>query len=120
MRRSRKPLPVIRRVGSSNLPPSASLSRPATPSAGRGRPLETPDAAGGAPEKRGSRFCLFGLRDRRRRRALRRLSLFACAEPVSYTHLRAHETRHDLVCRLLLEKKNKKNKENKVHKHIKK
>ena len=30
--------------------------------------------------------------------------------PVSYTHLRAHETRHDLVCRLLLEKK-KNNKE---------
>src|SRR5450756_526596 len=30
--------------------------------------------------------------------------------PVSYTHLRAHETRHDLVCRLLLEKKKKKNK----------
>src|SRR5450759_5849411 len=27
------------------------------------------------------------------------------AGPVSYTHLRAHETRHDLVCRLLLEKK---------------
>src|SRR5450756_2158295 len=24
-------------------------------------------------------------------------------EAVSYTHLRAHETRHDLVCRLLLE-----------------
>src|SRR5665648_303148 len=24
---------------------------------------------------------------------------------VSYTHLRAHETRHDLVCRLLLDKK---------------
>src|SRR5450756_2677234 len=32
--------------------------------------------------------------------------------PVSYTHLRAHETRHDLVCRLLLEKK-KKNKKKK-------
>src|SRR5450756_1035337 len=29
----------------------------------------------------------------------------ASADPVSYTHLRAHETRHDLVCRLLLEKK---------------
>ena len=29
---------------------------------------------------------------------------------VSYTHLRAHETVLDLVCRLLLEKKNKKNK----------
>ena len=26
---------------------------------------------------------------------------------VSYTHLRAHETKHDLVCRLLLEKKKK-------------
>src|SRR5665648_1221310 len=33
--------------------------------------------------------------------------------PVSYTHLRAHETRHDLVCRLLLEKK-KKTKKKKV------
>ena len=29
------------------------------------------------------------------------------AVTVSYTHLRAHETRHDLVCRLLLEKKKK-------------
>ncbi|VTU72807.1 Putative transposase [Lactobacillus casei W56] [Lacticaseibacillus rhamnosus] len=29
---------------------------------------------------------------------------------VSYTHLRAHETREDLVCRLLLEKKKKKKK----------
>ena len=28
---------------------------------------------------------------------------------VSYTHLRAHETRHDLVCRLLLEKKMRRN-----------
>ena len=26
-------------------------------------------------------------------------------DPVSYTHLRAHETVLDLVCRLLLEKK---------------
>src|SRR5450759_5743956 len=31
---------------------------------------------------------------------------------VSYTHLRAHETRHDLVCRLLLEKKKKDTYEN--------
>ena len=30
---------------------------------------------------------------------------FAKAVPVSYTHLRAHETVLDLVCRLLLEKK---------------
>src|SRR5659263_743177 len=34
----------------------------------------------------------------------------ATAGAVSYTHLRAHETRHDLVCRLLLEKKKKKTK----------
>ncbi|WDT38012.1 hypothetical protein PVA38_11675 [Streptococcus pneumoniae D39] len=34
-------------------------------------------------------------------------------EAVSYTHLRAHETVLDLVCRLLLEKK-KKQKENKI------
>ena len=31
------------------------------------------------------------------------------SEPVSYTHLRAHETVLDLVCRLLLEKKKKQN-----------
>ena len=30
-------------------------------------------------------------------------------ESVSYTHLRAHETKANLVCRLLLEKKKKKN-----------
>ena len=44
--------------------------------------------------------------------------------PVSYTHLRAHETVLDLVCRLLLEKKKeekKKNTKNKKtpHKHTK-
>src|SRR5450756_3053026 len=33
--------------------------------------------------------------------------ILPAATPVSYTHLRAHETRHDLVCRLLLEKKKK-------------
>src|SRR5665811_2545710 len=32
--------------------------------------------------------------------------------PSSYTHLRAHETVLDLVCRLLLEKKKKKNQKN--------
>src|SRR5450756_1855870 len=35
-------------------------------------------------------------------------------DAVSYTHLRAHETRHDLVCRLLLEKKKKKKKDTKI------
>eukprot|EP00825_Cyclidium_porcatum_P015344 TRINITY_DN1862_c0_g1_i1.p2 TRINITY_DN1862_c0_g1~~TRINITY_DN1862_c0_g1_i1.p2 ORF type:complete len:213 (-),score=24.72 TRINITY_DN1862_c0_g1_i1:18-656(-) len=36
-------------------------------------------------------------------RSLGIMSMFI--NTVSYTHLRAHETRHDLVCRLLLEKK---------------
>src|SRR5450756_948699 len=31
------------------------------------------------------------------------ISCMSSTCPVSYTHLRAHETRHDLVCRLLLE-----------------
>src|SRR5665648_1138409 len=39
---------------------------------------------------------------------------------VSYTHLRAHETRHDLVCRLLLEKKKKNNRKKKSKSNIKK
>eukprot|EP00658_Telonema_sp_P-2_P001214 TRINITY_DN10467_c0_g2_i1.p2 TRINITY_DN10467_c0_g2~~TRINITY_DN10467_c0_g2_i1.p2 ORF type:complete len:167 (+),score=56.78 TRINITY_DN10467_c0_g2_i1:183-683(+) len=38
----------------------------------------------------------------------------AAAEPVSYTHLRAHETPEHLVCRLLLEKKKKKNNETSI------
>ena len=33
------------------------------------------------------------------------LNAWACVTAVSYTHLRAHETRGNLVCRLLLEKK---------------
>ena len=33
--------------------------------------------------------------------------------PVSYTHLRAHETVLDIVCRLLLEKKQQKQQKNK-------
>src|SRR5450759_3791532 len=42
--------------------------------------------------------CLVPTQGRPWRPALKQFS------PVSYTHLRAHETRHDLVCRLLLEK----------------
>src|SRR5674476_1327030 len=34
-------------------------------------------------------------------------SIFLCMNAVSYTHLRAHETGRNLVCRLLLEKKKK-------------
>ncbi len=42
------------------------------------------------------------------------VSIRLAPSPVSYTHLRAHETVLDLVCRLLLEKK-KKNNANTVH-----
>ena len=35
-------------------------------------------------------------------------------ESVSYTHLRAHETKANLVCRLLLEKKKQKKKKKKI------
>ena len=36
---------------------------------------------------------------------------------VSYTHLRAHETVLDIVCRLLLEKKNTNNQNNQSNNH---
>src|SRR5450756_717901 len=39
------------------------------------------------------------------RSALPGAATTGASHSVSYTHLRAHETRHDLVCRLLLEKK---------------
>src|SRR5450756_1904126 len=39
------------------------------------------------------------------RREADRLAALLESVAVSYTHLRAHETRHDIVCRLLLEKK---------------
>ena len=37
----------------------------------------------------------------------RKIKLLYRSAPVSYTHLRAHETDSYLVCRLLLEKKKK-------------
>ena len=46
-------------------------------------------------------------------RSLSPVLIVAGMPSVSYTHLRAHETVLDLVCRLLLEKK-KKNKEKKI------
>src|SRR5450756_3033704 len=58
------------------------------------------------PERRGMSCRANGL-PRRLAKAVRELAsvLMRMPNPVSYTHLRAHETRHDLVCRLLLEKK---------------
>ena len=39
------------------------------------------------------------------------------SDAVYYTHLRAHETKANLVCRLLLEKKKRKNIDNSTQKH---
>ena len=50
--------------------------------------------------------------------AMAELSSQEVVEPVSYTHLRAHETVLDLVCRLLLEKKKKQNTLNIDYTHI--
>src|SRR5664280_546844 len=54
--------------------------------------------------------CQFQARGRRKDQPLaccHRAVVFDRRAPVSYTHLRAHETVLDLVCRLLLEKKKK-------------
>ena len=45
-------------------------------------------------------------------RSLKKLTTAYIKRAVSYTHLRAHETVLDLVCRLLLEKKNNETKNN--------
>src|SRR5674476_1444135 len=47
-------------------------------------------------------------RDKRGLSALALSKQIDVSYPVSYTHLRAHETGRNLVCRLLLEKKKKK------------
>src|SRR5450756_1785644 len=54
------------------------------------------------------------------RMARRHLGGGGAAYAVSYTHLRAHETRHDLVCRLLLEKKKTKKKKTTKKNRLKK
>ena len=51
----------------------------------------------------------FGQLGRNRADVIQKLVYEAGIQPVSYTHLRAHETVLDIVCRLLLEKKKKTN-----------
>ena len=55
---------------------------------------------------------------RQRKRKLNIEQWLLLAVPVSYTHLRAHETVLDLVCRLLLEKKQNKAYTNNLHEVI--
>src|SRR5450756_1400119 len=75
---------------------------------GKPAQCERPDISGRVPRPwwRGTRPAVVR---RARRRGMRTGGLeWQGRAAVSYTHLRAHETRHDLVCRLLLEKKKKK------------
>ena len=51
---------------------------------------------------------LFSTEESRQDEQLEKIQEIPLSEPVSYTHLRAHETGRNLVCRLLLEKKKKK------------
>src|SRR5450756_1073227 len=51
------------------------------------------------------RLCGFLCRHCVRDQVLADIHAFRPAKMIHHTHLRAHETRHDLVCRLLLEKK---------------
>ena len=54
------------------------------------------------PAERGGTEALAGAL---KQKAVREVASTEAQIPVSYTHLRAHETVLDLVCRLLLEKK---------------
>src|SRR5450759_253022 len=51
------------------------------------------------PDPRDSTCCFWAV-SRRRRDSPKVLAKCGACLTVSYTHLRAHETRHDLVCRL--------------------
>src|SRR5665811_1200747 len=76
---------------------------------GKPRPLAHPrprccrDPAMAANRTQDTTF--LGARYRRLARRIGKLKALVAIQPVSYTHLRAHETVLDLVCRLLLEKK---------------
>ena len=64
-------------------------------------------SSGRVPSQRGYRYYVDKIMRSERMTQVAQQSL----EPVSYTHLRAHETDSYLVCRLLLEKKKKKHTE---------
>src|SRR5665648_848728 len=56
-----------------------------------------------APDLLDTSLCSISVREKGQSWQRRTHSPRVTSSPVSYTHLRAHETRHDLVCRLLLE-----------------
>ena len=64
-------------------------------------PASIPSSLFGLPEQPAHERVLFATDEQT---GLKTILAVHSTAPVSYTHLRAHETRHDLVCRLLLEK----------------
>src|SRR5450759_4066488 len=92
-------------------PPLASLAAPPLWEAAEACEQATRPAL--KRNRQGHRFCAVTGAAARYAGRITRQELTCCSQPfhgsrviaVSYTHLRAHETRHDLVCRLLLEKK---------------
>ena len=67
--------------------------------------LEAARLAPSAENDQGWRFLVIDDPELKARFARKAFSGIYAPTPVSYTHLRAHETVLDLVCRLLLEKK---------------
>ena len=84
-------------------PPRSTLDRSSAASDVYKRQTQDQQDAGGAHVDDGVEHRAAGLDD---------AAAFLLLAPVSYTHLRAHETVLDLVCRLLLEKKKKPNQDN--------
>src|SRR5665648_404216 len=85
-------------------PPSGVVApMPVTTTSGALVTVPPGQVVGGSPSPRAGGWAVRGVRGASDGLAGRR----TLPAPVSYTHLRAHETRHDLVCRLLLEKKQK-------------
>ena len=72
--------------------------------------LDRSSAASDVYKRQPKNFTFVGFKKNRRKAFKMNISYawlkdYIAIEPVSYTHLRAHETVLDLVCRLLLEKK---------------
>src|SRR5450759_2424570 len=91
-----KPFVRVVRQRPRHFAPIVVLLRRLTRVGARSFPLDLGEAAQTTPGQRAHQPGRFVSGDRR---------ALGQPEAVSYTHLRAHETRHDLVCRLLLEKK---------------
>src|SRR5450756_1940406 len=94
------PIPLAARALVLSWALTAATALNAIPVAAQPRPKASEPAAGSPVAARAAP--LSSPRTRLAPKLITRAALSGAS--VSYTHLRAHETRHDLVCRLLLEK----------------